>query len=284
MPGAVISRLAPTPSGYLHLGNALNFLITWSFVRSRRGRLILRIDDADSTRARPQYVEDIFRTLQWLGIDWDEGPSGPDDFYARHSQCARTEIYRAAMARLIRAYNCDCSRSLIRATFGSTIYGGTCRGKGLPFVKGGTARRMPVDRPVLMNGQAFDLFQAMGDFVLWTRDDTPAYQLVSLVEDEGSGITHIFRGEDLFTSTAAQKYLAEELEYATFLGAKIFHHELLYDQRGGKLAKSQGSAPLTALRQSGVDRNALLDLLRPCLLRFFQAAGLASPENILSLD
>ena len=284
MPGAVISRLAPTPSGYLHLGNALNFLITWSFVRSHHGRLILRIDDADSTRARPQYVEDIFRTLEWLGIDWDDGPSGPDDFYARHSQCARTEMYRAAMAGLTRAYNCDCSRSLIRATFGSTIYGGTCRDKGLPFAKGETARRILVDRPVLVDGEAFDLFRAMGDFVLWTRDDTPAYQLVSLVPDESSGVTHIFRGEDLFTSTAAQKYLAEELCYASFLGAEVFHHELLYAPDGGKLAKSQGSTPLTALRRSGVDRNAVINQLRPCLERFFKTAALPSPESILSLD
>lgn len=270
MPTEVISRLAPTPSGFLHLGNALNFLITREFVRRHRGKLILRIDDADSTRARPQYVEDIFRTLEWLGIDWDIGPSGPDDFYARYSQCAQREKYLAAIEGQDRVYNCDCSRKTLRKTFGSTVYGGSCRNRGLQFVKGRTARRIIVDRPMHANGGDVDLQRAIGDFVLWTRDDTPAYQLVSLVEDETRNVTHIFRGEDLLTSTCAQRYLAEELGYATFLQAEVVHHELIYDSGGNKLAKSKGATSLAALRASGVDRDTVLAMLRPCLERVLQ--------------
>jgi len=227
MTSPVISRLAPTPSGYLHLGNALNFLITWHFVRRRQGTLILRIDDADSTRTRPQYIEDIFRTLEWLGLDWDLGPSGPDDFQARYSQRAQKEKYWQAIGELARAYNCDCSRKTIRAKFGSTAYGGSCRNRELPFVPGTTARRIVVDRPLPENGRPVDLGQTVGDFVLWTRDDTPAYQLVSLVEDES--------------------------------------HQVL--------AKSQGSTSLTALRQAGVDKSTVIEMLHPYLARFFRLFG-----------
>ncbi len=264
----VISRLAPTPSGYLHLGNALNFLVTWEFVRKRGGTLILRIDDADSSRARPHFVEDIFRTLEWLEIDWDIGPSGPDDFYARYSQCSKTDEYFTAIRDLERSYCCDCSRKTIRETFGNTIYGGTCRTRRLPFVRGRTAKRLIVDKPICENGLNFDISRSMGDFVLWRRDDTPAYQLVSLVEDEAQGVTHIFRGKDLLDSTCAQKYLAYELGYPTFIRARMYHHELLYDSAGCKLAKSAGAASLKALREAGHGKERVVELLRPYLERF----------------
>ena len=261
----VISRIAPTPSGYLHLGNALNFLITWEYVRRHNGRLWLRIDDGDSTRARPQFIEDIFLTLEWLGIDWDEGPYGPDDFYARYSQNARPEVYLSAISCVQRTYSCACSRKQIKKTFGSSIYRGSCRDRATPFVRGQTARRIIVDRPVYDCGQEHDLAGLMGDFVLWTKDDTPAYQLVSLVEDETLGITHIFRGEDLFTSTLAQKYLAEELGYTSFLQATVLHHPLLYDQNGCKMAKSACSASLKDIREAGKDASYVLEQLAPHL-------------------
>lgn len=265
----VISRLAPTPSGYLHLGNALNFLITWQFVRSHRGRLLLRIDDADSTRSRPEYVEDIFRTLEWLGIDWDIGPTGPDDFYTSYSQTAQQEKYRAAIGGHDRIYACSCSRKSIRKAFGTAIYRGSCRARQLPYIKGKTARRIVVDRPIQDGDRTIELAGTMGDFVIWTRDDTPAYQLVSLVEDESYGVTHIFRGEDLHTSTLAQRYLAEELGCISFLQASVYHHELLYDRAGNKLAKSADALSLNALRESGTDRKAVLAMLQPHLERFW---------------
>jgi len=263
----IISRIAPTPSGYLHLGNALNFLIAWEFVRKNHGKLMLRIDDADSTRSRPLFIEDIFRTLEWLGIDWDLGPSGPDDFSANYSQHAQREKYFTAVQNLERTYSCGCSRKIIRKTFGNTVYGGSCRAKNIPFVRGYTAKRIIVDRPVENNGEVVDLGMAMGDFVLWTKDDTPAYQLVSLVEDEMLEVTHIFRGADLGTSTLAQKYLAQELGYASFLQAEIFHHELMYDPDGCKLAKSGGAASLKEIRESGKDKEYVFNILGPYLKR-----------------
>lgn len=274
----VVSRLAPTPSGYLHLGNALNFILTWEFVRRHNGRLILRIDDADSTRSRPQYIDDIFRTLDWLGLDWDDGPTGPDDFYARYSQSSQSEKYYAAIQHLERAYSCRCSRKIIRKAFGSTIYRGTCRNKNIPFVKGQTAKRLIVDKPLHEDGSVFDLEQTMGDYVLWTRDDTPAYQLVSLVEDESHGVSHIFRGKDLHTSTLAQKYLAKELGYEQFLHARVFHHELIYDHNGSKLTKSAGAASLLDIRKSGKDKSYVFDLLHPYLERFRDTFSLSLQE------
>ena len=261
----VISRIAPTPSGSLHLGNALNFLITWEYVRHHRGRLLLRIDDGDATRSRPQFIEDIFRTLEWLGIDWDDGPGGPGDFHARFSQTAKKEHYFSVIRGLQRAYNCDCSRKLICKTFGSPIYGGSCREKQQSFRRKQTAIRLIVDRSIEEGGASHDLASLMGDFVLWTRDDTPAYQLVSLVEDVSWGITHIFRGEDLYTSTLAQKYLARELGYTGFLGAMFHHHPLLYGPDGSKLAKSAGASSLKVIRESGRHADFILRRLDPYL-------------------
>ncbi|MFV0439076.1 MAG: glutamate--tRNA ligase family protein [Desulfopila sp.] len=271
----VVSRIAPTPSGYLHLGNALNCMITWEFVRKHKGRLVLRIDDADATRARKAFVEDIFRSLDWLGIDWDIGPSGVDDFYAHYSQNRKKEKYFAVMEQIERTYSCECSRKAIRQAFGDGVYGGSCRYRQIPFVRGRTARRLIVDRPIEAYGAAVDLGPVMGDFVLWTRDDTPAYQLVSLVEDEEAAITHIFRGMDLTSSTVAQLYLARELGYSEFPRARVFHHELLYGPDGKKLAKSRGATSIKDIRESGKGRQYVDDILRLYLERLDHDSGAA---------
>jgi len=124
------SRIAPTPSGFLHLGNAVNFVLTWLMVRKAGGTLRLRIDDADCLRAKPEYLEDIFCQLDWLGITWDEGPMGVDDFRGRFSQQLRLERYREFLAGLARAghlYPCGCSRREMRNLAPDGIYPGFCR-------------------------------------------------------------------------------------------------------------------------------------------------------------
>src|SRR5580704_15637290 len=95
------SRIAPTPSGYLHIGNALNFVMTWLWVRKEGGQLRLRIDDSDTTRSKPEFIEDIFRTLDWLGMDWDEGPQTPDEQQRIYSQALRAERYAEVTRTLI---------------------------------------------------------------------------------------------------------------------------------------------------------------------------------------
>ena len=136
MPSNFISRLAPTPSGYLHFGNAFNFLLTYLLINFHDGVLYLRIDDLDGPRVDPKSVEDIFIQLEWLGIDYHFGPSGPDDFYSNFSQQLRKDSYFNAIEILQKegALVCmKCSRSKIRNSSSSKIYPRTCRNKESKF-------------------------------------------------------------------------------------------------------------------------------------------------------
>ena len=120
------SRFAPTPSGYLHIGNGFNFVLTWLHARTRGGNILLRIDDLDKGRVRPEYVEDVFRTLDWLGLDWDEGPFGPSDLERKWSQHLRLDRYRSAIDELAFreiAFACALSRVQIIQSGG---YPGVC--------------------------------------------------------------------------------------------------------------------------------------------------------------
>ncbi|MEW6594563.1 MAG: glutamate--tRNA ligase family protein [Thermodesulfobacteriota bacterium] len=252
------SRLAPTPSGYLHLGNAVNFLLTWLMVRAAGGTLKLRIDDADSDRTRPEYIEDIFSQLDWLGITWDEGPSGPEDFLRRHSQRLRQERYRAVLAELASQaslFPCGCSRKTIREYSPTGLYPGTCRGRNEP-PEGVYAIRIviPPETVVQVGSKAVALGTLMGDFVLWRRDDQPAYQLASLVDDLDDCITCIVRGADLLASTAAQLHLAALLgpTGTPFRGIAFHHHPLIPGEGGRKLSKSDNALSLHAMREAGV--------------------------------
>lgn len=249
------SRIAPTPSGFLHLGNAVNFLLVWVMVRARGGALKLRIDDADAARTRPEYVEDIFRQLEWLGITWDEGPQSPDEFYRRHSQLLRVDRYHQTVELLRQeghVFACTCSRSLLRSA-GSSVYPGTCRGRAAPPGEEFALRlQVPEETVVRVQDTVVPLGRRMGDFVVWRRDDAPAYQLASVVDDIDGRINLIVRGEDLLESTAAQLFLAAKLKDAgSFLDAAFYHHPLVADAGGRKLSKSQNAHSLAAFRSGG---------------------------------
>ncbi|MFH1020694.1 MAG: glutamate--tRNA ligase family protein [Pseudomonadota bacterium] len=252
------SRLAPSPSGLLHLGNAVNFILTWLMVRKAGGTLRLRIDDADCLRTRPEYLEDIFRQLDWLGITWDEGPTGPDDFHRRFSQQLKRERYREFLAQLGRLgylYPCVCSRSKIRSLAPDGIYPGFCRRRSAEPGAGESIRvRVPEGSVFRVDGQEVPLCKAMGDFVLWRKEDLPAYQLVSLVDDLDDRITLIVRGQDLLASTAAQLFLAG-LHGDNFFAAGVFrHHPLVLGEDGRKLSKSDRALSLATLREGGCSR------------------------------
>jgi glutamyl-tRNA synthetase len=256
-PDLLRSRIAPTPSGFLHLGNGVNFAITWALVRAAGGVLRLRIDDADSGRARPEFVEDVFRQLDWLGIDWDEGPSGVEDFFRNHSQTLRRDRYRAVTDSLMErglVYPCTCSRKEILDAFGHGIYPGRCR-RGPVRPRPDFALRLLVeeDAVVRVGGESVPLARRMGDFVVWRKDGLPAYQLASLVDDIDHRMNLVVRGADLLDSTAAQLYLASRLdgEGAGFRRARFLHHSLVRGPGGGKLSKSRGSLTLTAMREAG---------------------------------
>jgi glutamyl-tRNA synthetase len=256
-------RLAPTPSGYLHLGNALNFGLTWLLARLQGGRLRLRIDDLDAPRSQPEFVEDIFRSLEWLGLNYEEGPGGPSEQAALFSQHHRIPLYEAALARLWESgklFACDCSRKSIRERSPQGLYPGTCRERGLSREQAQVAWRLrtPAQLAIQWQDQAMGLqsillTDKMPDFVIRRKDQLPAYQLASLVDDQLYGINWLVRGADLRESTAAQLYVADCLGEDRFCQAHFLHHPLLLDEKGEKLAKSAGAASLLQRREGGQD-------------------------------
>ena len=253
-----ISRLAPTPSGYLHFGNAFNFLLTYLLVNFHDGVLHLRIDDLDGSRVDRASVEDIFIQLEWLGIDYHFGPSGPDDLYSRFSQQLRKDSYFNAIEVLQKAghlFACECSRSKIRNSSASKIYPGTCRNKKLNFMKQNQTWRVIVPEKTFVfyknltnNKEKIDLSTGIGDFVIRRRDGLPAYQIASLMDDIEMGVNLIVRGADLISSTGAQLLLAKCLNDPFFPAAHFVHHMLIKNESGKKLSKSSGNHSLKFLR------------------------------------
>ncbi len=257
IPNRPVSRIAPTPSGYLHVGNAVNFLLTWAVVRSRGGTLHLRIDDMDGIRFRAEVLDDIFQSLEWLGIDWDTGPTGPDAFYAHFSLQKKRELYRRELHRLKdvtgKLFVCDCSRGAIKKIAPSGLYPGTCRHQNHRLTPGKTAMRVRVEAGTVVDvgGHSIDLCEVFGDFILWRKDDQPAYQFASLLEDEALKMNLIVRGADLLPSTAAQLYLSALFGGERFGECTFIHHGLILGPCGEKLSKSLGSYALKEMRASG---------------------------------
>ena len=246
----MLLRLAPTPSGFLHAGNRHNFALTADLARELGAPLALRIDDADAARYRREYAEDIFRTLRAMDIEWQIGPADVEDFEEHWSQRRRTDHYRAELIAAqdhgLLTYACSCSRTQQRGAASGGCSGG-CRDRDLTWEPGVTAVRVvvPVGMTVHVGEREVRLDEAMGDFIVWRRDDLPAYQLVSVVEDRDLRTTHIVRGIDLLESTAAQIFLAASVDAPNVAEATYVHHELITDEWGGKLSKSTMSAKIT---------------------------------------
>ena len=250
-------RIAPTPSGYLHIGNALNFVLTWLWVRKAGGKLRLRIDDRDTVRSKPEYIEDIFRTLDWMGLDWDEGPQTPDEQENIYSQARRGRRYDEVVALLIdtgKVFGCDCSRKVIQT------HRCICEARNLPIDRPDTALRVvtPSEAIKVMDSKRgimeVNLNDGLKDFVIRRRDGITAYQLFSLTDDLDFGINLIIRGEDLLSSTAAQIYLDSLIGADSFAEATFYHHNLVNDDLGLKLSKSAGSLSLKTMRGQGTTR------------------------------
>jgi glutamyl/glutaminyl-tRNA synthetase len=260
-------RLAPTPSGFLHLGNAIAFVRTWRLARAEGAQLLLRIDDLDADRKRPAYVADIFESLHWLGISWDMGPRDAEDFEANWSQRHRMGLYAELLGRLQAAgqlFACECSRAQLQQRGAGGRYPGTCREKSLPLDTPGLAWRVrvPADTVASFRDEKRGLFQidlseAMGDFVVRRRDGIPAYQVASLADDLHFGVDSIVRGEDLLDSTAAQYWLADQIGETVFSRNRFWHHALVTDASGRKLSKSEGAESLRSLRASGIGPEAI---------------------------
>ncbi len=242
----VRTRIAPTPSGYLHLGNVLSFAITAALAKQSGARIMLRIDDLDRERVRPDYVADIFDTLTYLHIPWDEGPVDYRAYAATYSQMHRLDLYQHALEQLrVRGmvYACDCSRTLIQRLHPNGIYTGRCKHRGLPLDGDGYCWRIDTDQA--------DLPEGMRHFVVRKKDGMPAYQLASVVDDMHFGVDLVVRGQDLSDSTRAQVFLADALGYKRFRNIAFVHHTLLKAGTGEKLSKSAGATSVHHLRSKG---------------------------------
>lgn len=266
------SRIAPTPSGFLHLGNGLSFLMTWAKTRAVGGQLLLRIDDMDKARCRPEYIKDIFETLEWLGIDYDQGPSGPDDFDKNWSQHHRLDRYMDGLNVLrdkALLFACNCSRKQINEanTGRKGFYSGRCLTRNLAFDTPEVAWRLKLESQVFdlkmyIENDLFQLFSSrnIDHLVVRQKNEMPAYQLTSLLDDVFFEVNYIVRGEDLLSSSWAQLYLANQLELTSFLTTQFWHHPLILDDVGVKLSKSKGANSLKIWREGGKSPQKIIQM------------------------
>lgn len=256
-------RLAPSPTGYLHIGNARSFLLAWLQMRSLGGEIILRIEDLDQARAVANAAGEIVRDLGWLGLDWDNPPA-PEYF-----QSARAGYYADAIGQLGARgllYPCYCSRKELReiasAPHGSTgpVYPGTCRDltereRSARAIDKEPALRFRVEHETVIcfhdavaGDRREDIASTTGDFIIARADGVPSYQLAVVLDDIAMGITHVLRGDDLLPSTPRQILL-----HRTF-GAEppsYTHVPLILGPDGTRLAKRHGSISIAELRDAG---------------------------------
>jgi glutamyl-Q tRNA(Asp) synthetase len=244
-----VTRFAPSPTGYLHLGHIVNAIYTWGVARALGGRVLLRLEDHDRIRSRPEYEQAILEDLDWLGFIPDEGRTP----VVRQSDTP--EIYREVLNELKRAYHvyaCDCSRSHI----GGERYAGRCRNRGLSEIRGRGIRIQLGDNLVRGDDLLAGPFEQTpaeqcGDLLLRDRDGHWTYQFAVTVDDLRQGVTLIIRGEDLLSSTGRQILLAQMLGRPS--PACFLHHPLLIGPQGEKLSKSAGDSGVRELRAQGME-------------------------------
>jgi glutamyl-tRNA synthetase len=259
-------RLAPSPTGAQHVGNARTYLIAWLAARSSGGTIALRMEDLDGPRIKKGAAEQALDDLRWLGLDWDGEPV---------VQSTRMAHYAAALEALKAknlVYPCTCTRSDVAAAASAPhagdegpAYPGTCSNR--------SATDVPIDRPYcwrfrVSNSPAFvdgfrgpvaiDLNQQGGDFVVWKTDGTPAYQLSVVVDDAAMGVTQVIRGDDLIPSTPRQLLLYDALGLTP---PTFAHVPLVVGTDGRRLAKRHGDTRLSTLRAAGVKPEMVVGLL-----------------------
>lgn len=256
--------MAPTPSGYLHIGNAASFLLTAALAKQAGASLLLRIDDMDRDRVRKEYVEDIFDTLRFLEIDWQEGARDYPDYEKFYSQHHRIYLYEEALQQLReeqKVYACLCSRKDLAAK--------SCRcvEQNISLDAQGASWRLHTDSSLLLSfkelsGRVYTdrLPDSMDAFVVRKKDGLPAYQLTSLIDDEHFGIDAIVRGSDLYHSTLAQLYLAKVLRKTFFSDVLFYYHPLITDDNG-KLSKSAGATSIQQMHKEGKSKDDILRII-----------------------
>ncbi len=270
-----ITRLAPSPTGMLHIGNAFAFVTNWALARKHNWHIILRIEDLDTDRVKKGLIDSTINTLQWLGLDWDSGPFVQSD---------RVEIYAKAMQKLAelgRVYPCQLSRSQIKAAASAphpldpasteTRYNPKLRPSSIPdsFNDSGANWRLIVPPDSIafhdqhMGEQSFNIHRLIGDYVVWTKRNAPSYQLAVVVDDALSGVTQIVRGRDLLDSAARQRLLYDALspDFPDWKVPIYTHLPLITDTQGRRLAKRHDDTRIDSLAQEGVTRERIIGLI-----------------------
>lgn len=250
------TRLAPTPSGFLHLGNVLSFAVTAALAKKHGAKVLLRIDDLDQARVNKQYLQDIFDTLNFLKIPWDEGPRDLHDFKNHYSQLQRMGLYNEALQQLAGdglVFACTCSRSWLSANSCA------CLTKQTPLNTQNASWRLitRTDKEISVNNYDGEIISSvlpaeMQNFVVKKKDGFPAYQLTSVIDDLFYGVDLVVRGQDLWPSTLAQHELALALGKTELADIAFYHHPLIKDENGQKLSKSAEAASVKYLRESGL--------------------------------
>jgi glutamyl/glutaminyl-tRNA synthetase len=283
-------RIAPSPTGLLHIGHAMTFWCAQQRAHAAGGTLVLRIEDVDRDRCRSEFTTALIEDLRWFGLHWDEGPDNGGAF-APYVQSERQSKYLAAWRTLRDGgfiYPCKCSRKdVVGASLApheenqEPIYPGTCRpdafsveatvpavekevvqATGLPLQTPGSTHwrfRIPDGERIEFFDQHLGIQSAVagcdfGDFIVWRRDNIPAYQLAVVVDDAAMQISEVVRGKDLLVSTFRQLLLYRALR---LLPPKFFHVPLLLDESGKRLAKRHGSLSLRTLRECGTEPEEL---------------------------
>lgn len=244
-------RFAPSPSGRMHLGNVYAAMMAWLSARSQGGEFVLRIEDLDPQRSRPEYTEQIKDDLRWLGITWDEE-------YVQSERYAIYEQHLQLLTDLHLTYPCYCTRADILATQaphesdGRVVYKGTCRNLPPDDTRKGATRLVVPDRDIrftdaIYGEQTINLARHCGDFILQRKDGAWAYQLAVVVDDALMGITEVVRGRDLLLSVPQQLLLYEQFGYEA---PQFVHLPLLINESGQRLSKRDKSLDMSVLRDN----------------------------------
>ena len=262
----VTTRFAPSPNGMLHLGHAWSAIVAHDIACERGGRFLLRIEDIDGARSRPELADEFRRDLEWLGLEWEDVAA----------QSTRLASYEAAAARLVHdgmLYPCTCTRKEIEAARPKLgpdgfVYPGTCKGRLLDPSRP-AALRLDMDKALASLGKLTWVDEIageqvadprpFGDVALVRKDEPASYHLAATLDDAADGVTLVTRGADLFAATHIHRLLQE------LLGLPVptwHHHGLLLDEEGRKLAKRRESPSLRDMRKNGVDGRALAGRLR----------------------
>ncbi len=286
-----VTRLAPSPTGALHLGNMRTFVINWTLAQQQGWQVVMRIEDLDGPRVKPGTKESMLNTLHWIGIDWEPEILTQSDHLGPYAQAMQH------LAQNECVYTCDMTRREIEAAASAPhagddehCYPAHLRSTSLPTTfhdRNANWRFVPPVQPIVFNdafGGRKETCPAtqVGDFVVWTKRGQPSYQLAVVVDDERQCVTHIVRGDDLIDSTGRQIAIQQMLEYST--DTTYFHVPLIVGPDGKRLAKRHGDTRVGHYQKMGVPAERIIGLLAFWCRTIEKREPLSLPEFVDAFD